>query len=198
MRQPRVHLFPGSGHRGPVAGSRRGGGHLRPQPGRRVRERQFSPCLGRPTVPGWRGGAGSRITRSLRSSPRNWAGRVRELVSKPGHVIASINGDQDGRITVAPVPGGDQPGNNVADLRGGDLGHVVIRPRRTASSTAVHDVRPLSSAAMTEYGQPGLICAWPLPAHTRGRTSAPGWSPRPAAVSCSHPPQHQPPIRRPR
>ena len=36
-------------------------------------------------------------------------------------------------------------------------------PRRTASSTAVQDVRPGSSAATTEYGQPGIICAWPFP-----------------------------------
>jgi hypothetical protein len=32
-----------------------------------------------------------------------------------------------------------------------------------ASSTAVQEVRPGSSAAMIEYGQPGIICACPLP-----------------------------------
>ena len=36
-------------------------------------------------------------------------------------------------------------------------------PRRTASSTAVQEVRPGSSAAITEYGQPGIICACPFP-----------------------------------
>ena len=36
-------------------------------------------------------------------------------------------------------------------------------PSRTASSTAVQEVRPGSSAATTEYGQPGIICAWPFP-----------------------------------
>src|SRR6266496_1188333 len=36
-------------------------------------------------------------------------------------------------------------------------------PRRTASSTAVQEVRPGSSAATTEYGHPGIICACPLP-----------------------------------
>ena len=36
-------------------------------------------------------------------------------------------------------------------------------PRRTASSTAVQEVRPGSSAATTEYGQPGIICACPFP-----------------------------------
>ena len=36
-------------------------------------------------------------------------------------------------------------------------------PSRTASSTAVQEVRPGSSAAITEYGQPGIICACPFP-----------------------------------
>ena len=36
-------------------------------------------------------------------------------------------------------------------------------PRRTASSGSVHDVRPGSSATTQEYGQPGIICAFPLP-----------------------------------
>jgi hypothetical protein len=34
-------------------------------------------------------------------------------------------------------------------------------PRRTASSTAVHDVRPGSRDAITGYGQPGIICQHP-------------------------------------
>lgn len=34
---------------------------------------------------------------------------------------------------------------------------------RTASSTAVHDVRPVSSAATIEYGQPGTIWCLPSP-----------------------------------
>ena len=36
-------------------------------------------------------------------------------------------------------------------------------PSRTVSSSSVHDVRPGSSAATNEYGQPGIICAFPLP-----------------------------------
>ena len=35
-------------------------------------------------------------------------------------------------------------------------------PGRTASSGSVHEVRPGSSAATSEYGQPGIICALPL------------------------------------
>jgi hypothetical protein len=36
-------------------------------------------------------------------------------------------------------------------------------PSRCASRTCVQDVRPTSSAATNEYGQPGIICAEPLP-----------------------------------
>ena len=36
-------------------------------------------------------------------------------------------------------------------------------PSRTASSGSVHDVRPGSSAATKEYGQPGIISLFPLP-----------------------------------
>ena len=61
-------------------------------------------------------------------------------------------------------------------------------PSRTASSSRVHDVRPGSSAATSEYGQPGMICALLFPARSSGRTTGPGWSPRPAAASCSHRP----------
>ena len=36
-------------------------------------------------------------------------------------------------------------------------------PSRIASSGSVHHVRPGSSATTQEYGQPGIICAFPLP-----------------------------------
>jgi hypothetical protein len=36
-------------------------------------------------------------------------------------------------------------------------------PSRTASSGSVQEARPGSSAATQEYGQPGIICAFPLP-----------------------------------
>ncbi len=32
-----------------------------------------------------------------------------------------------------------------------------------ALASAVHEVRPGSSAPTAEYGQPGIICAWPFP-----------------------------------
>jgi hypothetical protein len=55
------------------------------------------------------------------------------------------------------VPGRDQPGDDVADLRGGDLGLIVVGPRRTASSTAVHEVRPGSLRTVLAQGVPLVI-----------------------------------------
>jgi hypothetical protein len=57
----------------------------------------------------------------------------------------------------------DRQADDVPDLGGGDLGGVVFRPSRTASSGSVQEVRPGSRAAMKEHGQPGIICALPLP-----------------------------------
>ena len=48
-----------------------------------------------------------------------------------------------------------EPGDVIAGVRDD-------QPSRTASNTAVDDVRPDSRAARDEYGQPGIICAWPL------------------------------------
>ena len=64
-----------------------------------------------------------------------------------------------------PVPCLDDPHHDLADLGGGHLGGIIGRagPSRTASSGRVQDVRPGLSAATNEYGQPGIICAFPFP-----------------------------------
>jgi hypothetical protein len=61
------------------------------------------------------------------------------------------------------VPGLDQPGDDAADLDRRDLGPVVLRaqPHRVQRQRPRRPARP--SPATTEYGQPGIICAWPLP-----------------------------------
>ena len=47
-------------------------------------------------------------------------------------------------------------------------------PSRTASSSRVHDVRPGSSAATSEYGQPGIICALLFPRPQQWQNDRPG------------------------
>jgi hypothetical protein len=62
-----------------------------------------------------------------------------------------------------------RPAHDLADLGRGHLGLIVVRASRMASSTAVHEVRPGSSAAMTEDGRPGIICACPFPRQYTGQ-----------------------------
>jgi hypothetical protein len=56
----------------------------------------------------------------------------------------------------------EQASDDGAELIGGNGGGIVGGAEATASSTAVQHVRPLSSAATTEYGQPGMNWDWPL------------------------------------
>jgi hypothetical protein len=87
-------------------------------------------------------------------------GQVGQDERQPRDVVAGVADDQDVRVAHAPVSGRDQAADDGAELAGGDGGGVVGRARRTASSTAVQQVRPASSAATTEYGQPGISWGW--------------------------------------
>ncbi len=88
----------------------------------------------------------------------------REITQQPGQpdqVIAGVEDDQDVRVAVVPVPGRNEPADHLADLGGGDLGRIIGRASRTASSGSVQEVRSGSSATTSEYGQPGISCAFP-------------------------------------
>ena len=82
------------------------------------------------------------------------------------------------------MPGGDQPGDDLADLAGGDLGLIVTGAEPDRAGTAVQLLRPGSSAATKEYGQPGIICAFPLPRPYTWQNIRSGLVTRLAAASC--------------
>ena len=121
--------------------------------------RNSPPCLaGRPLVPGRRGAAGSRRTRSERIRPSNWTGRstsanASRVTSSPAsktirmsrslsfHCPAATSRSTTSRTWSAVTAVSSSPG-----------------PRRIASSSTVHEVRPVSSAATKQYGQPGMNC----------------------------------------
>jgi hypothetical protein len=52
----------------------------------------------------------------------------------------------------------------------------------------VQDVRPVSNAAITEYGQPGMVCRVPLQRQYRWQCERPASTPHPDVASWSHPP----------
>ena len=64
---------------------------------------------------------------------------------------------------VVPVPGSDQPLCDLTDLGGGYLRRVIGR----AEPDRVQRQRPRRPARLqrhtSEYGQPGIICAFPFP-----------------------------------
>ena len=122
------------------------------------------PCLrGRPMVPGWRGGAGSCITRSLRSWPSSSTGRS---ASSQACRVTSWPTSNTTRIRRSPSC---QCPASISRATISRIWTAVTSvwsssgPSPRASSTAVQEVRPGSSAATTEYGQPGIICACPFP-----------------------------------
>ncbi len=120
-----------------------------------------------PAGPALRAGLPGRhreMQHAVRTQPaQDLHGQASEAAGQPHRVIPGVEDNQDGRVTLAPVPGSNQPGDDAADLRGCHLCLVVIGAQPDRAGTAVQDVRPGSRAAMTEYGQPGIICAWPVP-----------------------------------
>ncbi len=160
--EPGVQPVPGVRHGGAVPGGLGAGGHRRGGPARRVSELEVRPVPGRPARarPPLRREAQDPVA----AQPAQHLHRqVSEPAGQPHGVIPGVEDHQDGRITLAPVPGSDQPGYDVADLRGGDLGLIVIGPE----AHGVQHRGPRRAARFqgrtTEYGQPGIICACPLP-----------------------------------
>lgn len=78
-------------------------------------------------------------------------------------IVAGVQHDQDLRIALAPLACGDKPFDHLPDLDGRDSGQVGAGVSRTASKIADQEVRPLSRATTTEYGQPGIIWCLALP-----------------------------------
>jgi len=145
-----------------------------------------APCRsGRPLVPAGRGGAGQYMTRSLRSRPSTSTGRSR---SSQASLVRSYPASKITRMSGSPSCQCPAATRSCTTSRTWAAVTPVASssgPSRTASSGLVHDVRPGSSAATSEYGQPGIICAFPRPRAVGvgpGRPAgiAPGGFPRPA------------------
>ena len=128
---------------GAVPGGLGGGGHRRGGPGRGVREPERGPVPGRPAVRAGLAGRGGEVHHPVAAQPaRHLDRQVSQQPGQPGQVVAGVEDDQDVRVAVVPVPGGDDPHHDLADLRGGHLGRVIgraqphrvqrQRPRRAA------------------------------------------------------------------
>src|SRR6266508_2252518 len=155
-----VQPVPGAGDRGAIAGRLGGRGVLWVRPGGRVGEAELAAVLGRPTV-----GAGTPRRRGqpqdpIRAHPAQYLDRqVGQQERQPGDVVPGVEDDPGcpGRRPSTARP----PASRSMTSRTWSAVTAVSSspgPRRTASSSAVHEVRPTSSAATKEYGQPGMNC----------------------------------------
>jgi hypothetical protein len=84
--------------------------------------------LGRPAVGAGLARRGGEVYHPVAAQPAEHLDReVAQQPGQPGQVIAGIEDGQDVRVPVAPVPGGDNPFCDLAELRCGHLGGVVGR-----------------------------------------------------------------------
>lgn len=85
--------------------------------------------------------------------------QIPQEVGQAGCVVSGVRDDEDVQVAGLPLAGRDEPLDEFTQLPGGDGGGVVPGQSRGA----VHELRPGSSAQMTEYGQPGTGMWWSLP-----------------------------------
>ena len=96
---------------GAVPGRRGGGGHRRGGPGLRVREPERGAVPGRAAVRAGLAGRGGEVHHPVAAQPAAAPPRAGpgQQPGQPGQVVAGVEDDQDVRVAVVPVPGGDDP-----------------------------------------------------------------------------------------
>jgi hypothetical protein len=137
------------------------------------------------------------VQHPVRAQPPGHLDReVFQLPGQPGHVVPGVEDDQHVRVAGAPVPGGGQRGDDLADLGGGDLRFIVIgaepdriQHRRPAGPAGFQrggeGVRPARDHLRVALAAPVHVAEHPLRAGDRAR-------PQPVAhIGC----QPDPPVR---
>src|SRR5262249_14107491 len=128
--QPGRHPVPGAGGGGAVPGSLGERGHLWCMVGGLVSELEFTPVTNRPALLAGlagRAGEGSHTPRLGPSRPATSTGRsLSRYASRAGSYPASKITRMP-RVASPPVPGGDQPADDLADLGGGHRSQLIIR-----------------------------------------------------------------------
>ena len=76
--------------------------------------------------------------------PQDLHRQVAQQPRQPGQVVPGVEDGQDVGVALLPAAGGGQPGHDVAELRRGDLGRVVVR----AEPDSVQRQRPRRPARL--------------------------------------------------
>ena len=151
--QPLVQQAPGGGGGGAVPGGLGDGGHCRGRPGLRVRELEHGAVPGPPPARGGRpcrARRGREVHHPVAAQPAcHFDRQVAQQPGQPGQVIAGVEDHQDVRVAVAPVPGSDQAGDDLANLGGGHRGRVVGR----AEADRIQRQRPGGAARLQRRHQ---------------------------------------------
>ena len=126
------------------------GGRRRGGPGTAVGELERGPVPQRAAVGAGQPGRGGEVHHPVAAQPAQHLDRqVGQQPGQPGQVIAGVEHDQDVRVAVTPVPGGDDPGHHLADLGGGHLGRVIGR----AEPDRIQRQRPRGAARLQRRDQ---------------------------------------------
>ncbi len=127
--QARMHPVPGEGVGCAVAGGLGRGGGVGCVPGVGLGQSEHAAVAARAAAAGRGAGcAGVAQQHAVRAQPHHdLHGQVGQDVGQAGAVVAGVHDDEDVRIAVLPVAGGDDAVDDFAQLGGGDSGGVVGR-----------------------------------------------------------------------
>ncbi len=134
-------------------------------------------------LPGPRPVPGRRVSveHPVRPDPRDQDHRqVSQQPGQPGHVVARVHRDQDGRVAVFPAAGRDQPGHDLPQLRRGHRQVIIAGPqpdrvqrqhpaRRPRPQRGHHRVRPARDHLRGVLPPPVHMAEHPLRAGARVR-----------------------------
>jgi hypothetical protein len=188
--EPRVHPVPRGGHGGAVPGGRRAGGNLRVRACGQVGQGQLTAVLAGPAVgPGLARRRGQPHDPVGAQPPGQLHRQVRQQPGQPGqpgHVVAGVEDDQDRQVALVPVPGGSDRATTSRTCRRSPRSRRHRDPAAPRPAPQSRTCGPVPAPRSPSPASPGSSAPDPSRARTRGRTGAPGWSPRRVAASYSH------------
>jgi hypothetical protein len=105
-----------------------------------------------------------KVQDTVRAHPaQQFHRQVGQQERQPDHVVAGVEDNEDRQAAVLQCLAARRRSTTSRSCAAVTAVSSSPGPSRTASSSAHQEVRPGSRAATIEYGQPGIICAEPLP-----------------------------------
>lgn len=164
MGQLGMQPVPGAGEGGAIEPGVGDGLGVRGAPGVGLPEDELASMPGRATKDVRLAEWGSPAQDTVRTHPgQHLHGQVPQEEGQPRSVVAGVHDDEDVRVAWLPLPCGIRRWSRSRSCRAVTVAVSSPGASRSASSGAVHELRPGSSAQTMEYGQPGTGMCWSLP-----------------------------------